>query len=223
MGGVGKTSLAVEYAHRYRNLYAGVCWCPAETRTGLLSALAALAVTLGVVAADQAAIVNAATGALRRLAEQRATWLLIYDNVPNPEEINGLLPSSGARVLLTSRFSDWGGLADEVALDVLPSEEAIGFLQTRTGRSDVAGARMLAEALGQLPLALDHAAAYCRRTQMHFADYASKASTLIATVPRGTSYPKSVAATFDLAISQVLIIYHRASPSVHGVQYRPLS
>jgi len=44
MGGVGKTSLAVEYAHRFRGLYAGVCWCPAETRTGLLSALATLAV-----------------------------------------------------------------------------------------------------------------------------------------------------------------------------------
>jgi tetratricopeptide (TPR) repeat protein len=40
---------------------------------------------------------------------------------------------------------------------------------------------------------------------MHFADYASKASTLIATVPRGTSYPKSVAATFDLAISQAVL------------------
>jgi hypothetical protein len=42
MGGVGKTSLAIEYAHRYRNLYAGVCWYPAETNTGLLSALATL-------------------------------------------------------------------------------------------------------------------------------------------------------------------------------------
>ena len=47
MGGVGKTSLAIEYAHRFRGLYAGVCWCPAETRTGLLSALAGLAVTMG--------------------------------------------------------------------------------------------------------------------------------------------------------------------------------
>src|SRR6185437_6931829 len=47
MGGVGKTSLAIEYAHRFRGLYAGVWWCPAETRTGLLSALAGLAVTMG--------------------------------------------------------------------------------------------------------------------------------------------------------------------------------
>src|SRR5215468_12377277 len=53
MGGVGKTSLAVEYAHRYRNLYAGVCWCPAETRTGLLSALAGLAVALGAATPDE--------------------------------------------------------------------------------------------------------------------------------------------------------------------------
>jgi hypothetical protein len=29
MAGTGKTSLAVEYAYRYRDLYAGVWWCPA--------------------------------------------------------------------------------------------------------------------------------------------------------------------------------------------------
>jgi tetratricopeptide (TPR) repeat protein len=204
MGGVGKTALAIEYAHRFRGLYAGVCWCPAETRTGLLSALANLAVTLGAAAAEEANVEKAANAALRRLAEQRATWLLVYDNVPEPKDIVELLPSGGARVLITSRFSDWSELADEVPLDVLPLEEAATFLQNRTGRSDAAGANALADALGKLPLALDHAAAYCKRTQMRFDDYTKKASSLIDIAPRGVGYPRSVAATFDLAITEAV-------------------
>jgi tetratricopeptide (TPR) repeat protein len=205
LGGVGKTSLAIEYAHRYRNLFAGVCWCPAETRTGLLSALAALAVTLGAATADEADVEKAAKAALRRLDEQRATWLLVYDNVSSPDEIADLLPSFGARVLITSRFSDWGGMADEVALDVLSPEEAIAFLQSRSGRREALGARTLARALGYLPLALDHAAAYCKRTQMSFDNYAAAALDLVASVPRGANYPRSVAATFELAISDAVL------------------
>ena len=107
-------------------------------------------------------------------------------------------------MLITSRFSDWSEVADEVALDVLPPEEAVALLQSRTGRSDAAGAKTLAEALGRLPLALDHAAAYCKRTQMRFGDYATKASSLIAAAPRGAGYPRSVAATFDLAITEAV-------------------
>jgi tetratricopeptide (TPR) repeat protein len=204
MGGVGKTSLAIEYAHRYRSLYAGVCWCQTETRPGLLSALASLAVTLSAARAEEADVEKAAKAALRRLAEQRATWLLVYDNVPEPKDIAELLPSAGARVLITSRFSDWSELAEEVALDVLPLEEAVAFLQSRSGRGDATGAKGLAEALGNLPLALDHAAAYCKRTQMQFSDYAKKASSLIDAAPRGAGYPRSVAATFDLAITEAV-------------------
>jgi tetratricopeptide (TPR) repeat protein len=204
MGGVGKTSLAIEYAHRYRNFYAGVCWCPAETRMGLLSALAGLAVTLGAARGDEAHVEKSAKAALARLAEQRATWLLVYDNATSPDDVRDLLPSAGARVLITSRFSDFGAFADEVALDVLPPEEAVTFLEARTGRSDPSGATTLAEALGHLPLALDHAAAYCKRTQMGFVEYAGKAESLMGTVPRGVDYPRSVAATFDLAISQAV-------------------
>jgi hypothetical protein len=96
LGGVGKTSLAIEYAHRFRGLYAGVCWCPAETRTGLLSALAGLAVTLGAATAEEADIEKAAKAALRRLAEQRATWLIVYDNVTAPDQIADLLPDCDA-------------------------------------------------------------------------------------------------------------------------------
>jgi tetratricopeptide (TPR) repeat protein len=203
MGGVGKTALAVEYAHRFRGLYAGVCWCPAETHTGLLSALAGLAVTLVAATAGEADVEKAAKAGLRRLAEQRATWLLVYDNVIAPDQIADLLPSAGARVLITSRFSDWSELAEEVPLDVLPIEEAVALLLSRTGRG-YAGAQTLAEVLGCLPLALDHAAAYCKRTQTRFADYARKAWSLIDAAPRGVGYPRSVAATFDLSIAEAV-------------------
>src|SRR4029077_5901976 len=166
------------------------------------SALAELAVTLGAAKAEEADVEKAAKAALRRLAEQRATWLLVYDNVPAPDHIADLLPSAGARVLITSRFSDWSELAKDVPLDVLPLKEAVALLENRTGRSDTAGAKMLAEGLDRLPLALDHAAALCKRTQMRFSEYTKKVSSLIDVAPRGVGYPRSVAATFDLAITQ---------------------
>jgi tetratricopeptide (TPR) repeat protein len=204
LGGVGKSALAVEYSNRFRNLYDGVWWCPAETRAGLTTSLAALAKELAAAPAEEADIEKTAQAALRTLAEQGDLWLLVYDNVASPDEIADLLPAAGARVLITSRFSDWSGWADEVSLDVLPIGEAIAFLNSRAGRSDEAGARTLAEALGRLPLALDHAAAYCKRTQMSFAAYAEKASGLIDSAPRGAAYPRSVAATFDLAIDDAV-------------------
>jgi len=204
MGGVGKTALAVECASRFRNLYDGVWWCSAETRAGLMTSLAALATELDVASPEEADIEKAAQAALRRLAEQGDIWLLVYDNVAEPKEIADLLPAAGVRALITSRFSDWSGWADEVSLDVLPIAEAVAFLMDRAGPSDEAGARTLADALGRLPLALDHAAATCKRTQMSFAAYAAKASSLIAAAPRSAGYPRSVAATFDLAIDDAV-------------------
>jgi NAD(P)-dependent dehydrogenase (short-subunit alcohol dehydrogenase family) len=200
LGGVGKTSIAVEYAYRYRDLYAGVWWCPAETRFGLLSALTGIAVHLGAVPADEPDVEKAARAALRRLAERRATVLLIYDNVTTPEDIADLLPSSGAGVLLTSRFSDWTDWAEDVPLDVLPPAEAEAFLRDRAARPADPGAPVLAEALGWLPLALDHAAAFCKRSGMSFADYAARAEAMMETLPRGMPYPRSIAATFNLAL-----------------------
>ena len=124
---------------------------------------------------------------------------------PRPEEIADLLPSAGARVLITSRFSDWSELADEVALDVLPLEEAVALLESRTGRSDAAGAKTLAEALGRLPLALDHAAAYCKRTQMQLrATMLRRLRALLTQRRVALGYPRSVAATFDLAITEAV-------------------
>lgn len=86
-------------------------------------------------------------------------------------------------------------MAEQVALDALPLREAVALLEKLTERDDAAGAMALAEALGCLPLALDHAAAYCGLTQLSFADYAAAASMLINELPSGIGYPESVAAT----------------------------
>jgi tetratricopeptide (TPR) repeat protein len=185
-------------------LYAGVWWCPAETRTDLLTALASLAERLGAAATEEADVEKAAKAALRRLAEQRAIWLLVYDNVSRPKEIADLLPSAGAKVLITSRFPQWRRWAEQVVLDVLPVGEAIALLEKLTVRVDATGGKTLAEALDCLPLALDHAAAYCGLTQMSFADYAARTAMLIAELPSDVDYPKSVAATFNLAITKAV-------------------
>ena len=203
MGGVGKTTLAVEYAYRYRVFYAGVCWCHAETRTALLSSLSTLAYSLGAAtsepgALDPDSIERAARAALQRLSQMRGVWLLVYDNVSSPDEIADLLPSAGAKVLITSRFPDWSGWAEEVPLDVLPLSEATTFLQKRADRSDEAGANALSESLGCLPLALEHAAAFCKMTGLSFRDYRTRSSDLIRMKPRGAVYPNSVFATVSL-------------------------
>jgi hypothetical protein len=86
------------------------------------------------------------------------------------------------------------GRAVEMKLDLFGKESAAEFLQKRAGRIDPAGAGRLAAALGHLPLALDHAGAYCRLTGSSFDAYREKTDTRIARAPTGAAYPASVAA-----------------------------
>ncbi len=135
----------------------------------------------------------------RSLAAKGTAWELVrdYDRVlvkATSEGISGSLPTK-------SRVTDCNDWTEEAALDALSIEEAVAFLQSRARCSDERGAQTLAEALGRLPLAMEHAAALCRLTQMQFLDYAVKASNLDITAPSDTSYP-NVAATFGLAMAE---------------------
>ena len=108
-------------------------------------------------------------------------WLLILDNVDERRVVRPFVPQSGnGDVLITSRESVFAELGIPRALEVgdLNDAEAVGFLLTRTGRDDVTpverdAASELTANLGNLPLALEQAAAYIAETGASFTDYLS--------------------------------------------------
>ena len=210
LAGAGKTSLAAEFAYSHAGEYAGVWWAPASQRTSLIASLAVLASRLDPKLADEPNQEKAAREALTSLGRSAMPYLLVYDNVDSPEEIRDLIPSAAARVLVTTRWSDWGGQFAEVKLQPFTVEEGAELLEKRARRSEKAGAERLSTSLGGLPLALDHAGAYCKLTGMTFDAYREKLNTLISRAPKGAAYPSSVAATFNLAIEKAVAEHHAA-------------
>jgi tetratricopeptide (TPR) repeat protein len=171
LGGVGKTELVNEFAHRYRADYDTIWWIPAEQPTSTVAALTALATRLGVTeATDQTAVIEA----LFELLRGRERWLLIYDNAEHPRELAGLLPPAGVgSVLVTSRWTAWDQRVEPLRVDVLAREESVDFLTARTGSEDNGRLGELAEMLGDLPLAMEEAAAYLRETQVALGEFIS--------------------------------------------------
>ena len=169
LGGVGKTQLVLEYAHRFASDYDVIWWISAEQPTSAVAALADLARRLGI---PQAADQDEMAAGLFELLRGRARWLLVYDNAESPAQLSGLLPPGGrGHVLVTSRWSAWGAQASPLELDVLVRAESIEFLRRRTGTRDDHGLAALAELVGDLPLALEEAAAYLEETRENLDDY----------------------------------------------------
>ncbi len=214
LGGVGKTSVAVEYAHRHL-AETGLAWqFPAEDPTVLTDDFARLAAQLGarelLDARDPVASVHAV------LAAFPAGWLLLFDNAPDQASVQRFLPPAGhGRVLVTSQSALWPpGQAMEVP--VLDVPVAAGFLVTRTGDPDGQAAAELAGELGGLPLALEQAAAYIGASGDDLAGYlASFRQQRAEMFGRGepAGYGKTVATTWALAFDRL----EQAEPGAAGL------
>jgi Tetratricopeptide repeat len=204
LGGTGKSSVAVEYAHRHRT-EAGMAWQFAAADANVLAAgFGELAAQLGV--RDLSDIRDPVASVHGVLAGYEAGWILIFDNAAELASVAEFLPPAGpGQVLITSQSSLWPPTqAIEVA--ALDTEVAAEFLINRTSDPDRQAAAGLAVELGGLPLALEQAAAYIQAAGDSLAGYlAAFRQRRPAMLSRGepTGYDKTVATTWALATDQL--------------------
>jgi tetratricopeptide (TPR) repeat protein len=170
LGGVGKTQLAVEYAYGCAHEYSLVWWVRAEDPTTAFSDYVDLAPRLGVKAPEDTG--RAIASAVRDWLSHNGGWLLIFDNAQDPESCEALLPYGRAgHVIITSRNSSWKKVGESILVKTLPREDAVAFLLKRTGQDQARAASALSEAFGDLPLALEHAAAYIEAAGITIGEY----------------------------------------------------
>lgn len=172
MGGIGKTSLALEFAHSRRDQFTGgVYWLNGQEP--LVSQCARLAALNSSVTPD-APETSAALAFLKSLERNRPA-LVIIDDLDRPNLINEpivdalSLSDTGARILVTSRFAGLtASLVWRLELETLSDTQAVELLgkaSNRHGLLETSAVERqetlrLCHVLGSLPLAIQIAGAY---------------------------------------------------------------
>jgi hypothetical protein len=143
LGGIGKTQLAARYVQLHADEYEIVAWIRVEDDgVADLSQLA----TLGAPTAQRSPT-ERAQQALDWLGETDRSWLLVFDNIDNPQQLERLRPPGGVgRVLVTSRDRALRQFGPVLTLDVFDEDTATRYLPAhraprRPGRGARAGAR----------------------------------------------------------------------------------
>ena len=211
MRGVGKSQLAAAYARECEKAgWPLVAWMDASSRNELVAGLAGLAVEMGIDdgKGDPDA---AACRCMNRLNSGEGDRLIVFDNVDDFDDLKKLIPhGQGLRVLVTTTVASPGDSAGRlIAVGAFTRPQSVDFIRERTGLDEADGPARLAEALGDLPVALAQAAATIRLNgyatiDEYLADLRKYRLEEVVDRASGEAYPSAVHAALRMACTSVL-------------------
>jgi hypothetical protein len=195
-GGIGKTQVAVEWAHRRRPDFEAIFWVPAHDVEKLHQTFREIAISLGLVKPNSAESFDRSWTRRAVLSwlecpikshpagdegsDELATWLIVFDSVDNPEILNDFWPRSpSGRILITTRdpfaASGFSLCGAGQTLAEFDRKETVDFLIHLTSRdNDEEDDRLgidFAARLGGIPLAIVTMAGFITRRDITFAEF----------------------------------------------------
>ena len=214
LGGVGKTTLARQYAEKFWRCYRQMFWV--DCRQPLDSEFTAIHDILRPEPLYQALKpADKAQWARYELNQSagRPLRLLIMDNAEDEQAVSGWIPRTGnCHTIITSRFTAWSPGIETCPVWVLPPEPARELLlrRSRKGAEESAACDEVAKKVGYLPLALEQAGAYVGEQDdgFGFADYLKlyadhEREFLARRAPGATEYPDAVYLTWRATIDKL--------------------
>lgn len=206
LGGVGKTQLATKYVYENADKYSVVGWIRAEDSSTMQADLSELSVALGQAAESDSP--STKRSALNTWLASNQGWLLVFDNAVGPDEVAPYIPSSpSGKFLITSRARHWKNLATTLKVSTWERSESIEFIQKRLLNVAVDDAGVMADPLGNLPLALEQAVAYMEQTGCEPVEYAKlfeeERGALWGAEEHPLDYKDTVATTWNVSIRRI--------------------
>ena len=213
MRGSGKTQLAAAVAARCEEEgWPLVAWIHAASRKEILAGLYELALRIGIDAPKNIPLEVIVQRLLDRLRSvEAADRLFVFDNVENPDDLKDLIPEgAGVRTLVTTpRRLGWDRLGWlRVTVGAFDREQSISLLCEHTGDTHREAADRIADALGDVPVAITQAAATAQQGGYALSGYLDRLShhPLESRISRleGANYPDAVGIALLVAYEQVL-------------------
>lgn len=207
MGGIGKTQMAVEYIYRHLHDYDVIWWIQATQQAQIRAGLTELAQRLRLPGSSEAHTAVPAVQEALRVGRPYRRWLLVFDSAESPETVRPFFPANGpGEILITSRNPDWAGISRPLEVAVFKREESKELLRRRGPEVDDEDADRLAATLGDLPLAIEQAAAWLAETGMPVGEYLLLFDEKVAEIldtSTPTDYEVSVAAAWNVSFDQL--------------------